>query len=428
MAWYFGIWRVVLALAVGGILGLYLQNVLLGMVIALVVVLLYWSHRMWQLSQWLDDPQQPPPDIHGNWGDVIAHIHRQQRLSASSQENLQSTVDYLLESFSAMRDGVVIVEGEQGGIRWCNKAAERLLGLQYPQDTGQAITNLVREPQFAEYLGQGEYSEPLGFSREGGTRQHLQLSVTPFAKGDRLLFLRDITERTYLEQMRRDFVGNVSHELRTPLTVITGYLGTFLDSDQALPANMVRPLEQMSHQTDRMESLLADLLWLSRIESEEQQEKNTPVDVIALLEELKEEVSQSHPGRDVQLLLECSDSVPGDYRQLYSAASNLLLNALKYSTEDSPVKVHWRKQGDELLHLVVSDEGSGIAETHLNRLTERFYRVDDSRNSATGGTGLGLAIVKHVAVAHNAELKIESALGKGSTFTLVFPVTTRQAE
>ena len=244
--------------------------------------------------------------------------------------------------------------------------------------------------------------------------------ITRFGEGDSLLFVRDITERARMEQVRRDFVGNVSHELRTPLTVITGYVGTFLASADQLPEKFFRPLEQMAQQAERMETLLKDLLWLSRIESEEKAEKREQVDIAALLEEVHDEVSNTHPDRRILLRSTAREKVSGDYRELYSAVSNLVHNALKYSPEETPVTVSWR-QGEDGYHLSVSDLGMGIEEVHIPRLTERFYRVDDSRSSATGGTGLGLAIVKHVAASHGAQLRIESELGAGSTFTLIFP-------
>jgi two-component system phosphate regulon sensor histidine kinase PhoR len=176
----------------------------------------------------------------------------------------------------------------------------------------------------------------------------------------------------------------------------------------------------MAQQAERMETLLKDLLWLSRIESEEKAEKLEQVDVAALLEELHDEVSNNHPDRRILLRSTALEKVSGDYRELYSAVSNLVHNALKYSPGDAPVTISWRLGADGY-HLGVSDLGMGIEEVHIPRLTERFYRVDDSRSSATGGTGLGLAIVKHVAASHGAQLRIASEPGTGSTFTLVFP-------
>ena len=176
-----------------------------------------------------------------------------------------------------------------------------------------------------------------------------------------------------------------------------------------------------------MENLLKDLLWLSRIESSERQQGDDLVDMAALLDELQDEVSNTHSDNPLQLDIQCREKVTGEYRELYSAVSNLVFNAFKYSPEGTPVTARWYAAGGDL-KLEVVDRGIGIDPSHFPRLTERFYRVDDSRSSATGGTGLGLAIVKHVAAAHGAHLDIDSRLGQGSTFTLVFPAKTQAQE
>lgn len=418
MEWMSAVFRIFLYLAAGALLGWNFGNTLAGAALAALVVLLVWSYQTWVLQRWLAESDRPPPNVIGVWGEIVVRVYKQQRDAALSQSKLQSTVDYLLESFTAMRDGVVIVESG-GGIRWCNEAAQGMLGLRYPDDIGQAITNLVRVPEFNEYIQDGNYAQPLVFTTAGKFKLHLQLVVTRFAEGDTLLFVHDVTDRIRTEQMRRDFVGNVSHELRTPLTVITGYLGTFLDDPDSFPPPYVRGLQQMAGQADRMENLLKDLLWLSRIESEARNEKQEQIDIAALLNELREEVANTHPRINFELVIDARDEVTGDYRELYSAVSNLVSNACKYSPEGAVVVASWYKE-DGHCRLSVTDQGVGIDPTHIPRLTERFYRVDDSRSSATGGTGLGLAIVKHVAAAHGAQLQIESKLGQGSTFTLVF--------
>lgn len=421
MHWLTTISRTLLMLAGGVCLGWYVGFPAQAAVVVLLGLLFFWSYQIWRVHQWLQAPGQAPDDIHGIWGELVAGIYKQQRDAADRQQRLQSTLDYLLESFASMRDGVVIVERD-GGIRWCNEEASRLLGLRYPEDTGQAITNLFRHPDFSEYVRAENYAEPLYLHTDGDLKLDLQIIITRFGEGDSLLFARDVTERVKLEQMRRDFVGNVSHELRTPLTVITGYLGTFLGDTRQLPDNYVKPLKQMMQQAERMESMLKDLLWLSRIESEEQLEKRDPVNMPALLEELREEFASSYPERNLQIQTQSQRCVTGDYRQLYSAISNLVLNAMKYSGADSPVTVRWSEEGSRGL-LSVSDQGVGVSAAHIPRLTERFYRVDDSRNSATGGTGLGLAIVKHVAASHDAALQIDSTPGRGSCFSIVFSGT-----
>ncbi|QFU76073.1 phosphate regulon sensor histidine kinase PhoR [Halioglobus maricola] len=419
MEWLASVFRLIGTVLLAALAGFYFGNPLAWALVAAVLLLVFWSLQLWRLRKWLADSSGSPPDLFGVWGDIVANIYKRQRKAIATEERLQSTVDYLLDSFAAMRDGVVILEG-QGALRWCNEAAQRLLALRYPDDIGQAISNIVRVPEFAEYLSTADYSVPLVFETTGEIKHHLQLVVTQFAEGDTLLFVRDVTDVVRTESIRRDFVGNVSHELRTPLTVISGYLGTFMADPDSLPAPYVRAIEQMAGQAARMENLLKDLLWLSRIESTERQDKDDKVDIAALLDELKEEVANTHPGNPLQLDIQCRTKIPGDYRELYSAVSNLVFNAFKYSSEGEPVVASWREDGD-VARLDIVDTGIGIDASHFNRLTERFYRVDDSRSSATGGTGLGLAIVKHVAAAHGAHLEIDSKLGKGSTFSLVFP-------
>ena len=193
---------------------------------------------------------------------------------------------------------------------------------------------------------------------------------------------RDVTKVAQLEQMRRDFVGNVSHELRTPLTVIKGYLETILANAHKLDSRFQRPLEQMGQQAQRMETLLRDLLWLSRIESVRHTKKVERVNVAALLQELEDEMHTSHPDRTLNVELETEVGIPGDYRELHSAISNLVLNALKYSEPSTPVTIRWRQERGSAV-LSVIDQGIGVAEAHIPRLTERFYRVDESRSSRT---------------------------------------------
>jgi two-component system phosphate regulon sensor histidine kinase PhoR len=417
--WYTAGIRVTLLVAIAAGVGWYYGRPLVAVVLALLALVAYWLLQLRRVQLWLQDPLQPPPDIHGIWGDILSQVYRQQKRERENQARLQSTLDYFRDCFSSMREGVVIVDA-RGVIGWSNAAAARLTGLRYPEDAGQHIANLVRVPAFHSYLEAGEYDTPLQYAVTGDERRYLEVQMNRFGKGDRLLFFRDVSAVLRMEQIRRDFVANVSHELRTPLTVITGYLGTFLSDTASLPPHYVKPMQQMTQQAVRMENLLKDLLWLSRIESEERQEKRERVDVGALLEELQDELLTSYPEREVKLLLESDHRVCGNYLELHSAVSNLVVNAIKYSPDDSVVTVSWRDVDGEH-HLAVEDTGVGIDPVHLPRLTERFYRVDDSRAGSTGGTGLGLAIVKHVAASHGARLRIDSTPGRGSRFTLVFP-------
>jgi len=420
-----GSWRgelrkLLLVLAASAVVGYLSGYTLEALSLGLAGVAGSWLWQLWRMRRWLENPEQAPPEGSGIWGLIYDTIYGLQRENRDARSRLQSTVDYLRSSFASMRDGVVILT-QSGAIEWCNGAAGNLLGLQYPRDRGQPVLNLLRWPAFHDYFLGGEFQAPLQLQRAAEGKQILQIDITTFAGGDFLIFARDVTRMVQIEQMRRDFVGNVSHELRTPLTVFRGYLDTIRSSDQFADPRLVRPLEQMEAQVQRMETLLNDLLWLSRIESIREERKSENVDMPALLEELREELRQSYPERLVVLDLSSRDPVVGDYLELRSAVSNLVINALKYSPDDQPVEVRWQRT-EGAMRLDVHDHGIGIEEQHLPRLTERFYRVDVSRSTRTGGTGLGLAIVKHVAAVHRAELIIDSEPGRGSVFSLRFPL------
>lgn len=412
--------RVIVITVVAMLIGALYGSALTGAVVALAGLVAFWVYEIQRVQEWLQHPEVAPPDGYGIWGELTARIYAHQRRYRNTEQRLTANVQYLQDSFTSMRDAVVMVDVD-GAIKWFNHAAQALLELRYPDDTGQMLTNLIRSPEFNYYFINGEYSAPLQYVTPADKPLHLRVEITHFGEGERLLFIRDVSAEVRMEQIRRDFVANVSHELRTPLTVISGYLGTILDNRADLPQKYHRPLEQMNQQADRMESLLKDLLWLSRIESEKREQKRESIDVKGLLHELREELSGLYLDRQLSFSLECDTPVLGDYRELYSAISNLVTNALKYSDEDSPVSIRWFLRAGSAV-LEVQDRGAGIDPLLIPRLTERFFRVDDSRNSETGGTGLGLAIVKHVAEAHNAKLHIDSQVGKGSTFTLEFPL------
>ncbi|PLW83271.1 phosphate regulon sensor histidine kinase PhoR [Kineobactrum sediminis] len=417
---WWGPWRrLVLLVAFAWLVGWFLGAPSLILSLGLLALLGYWLYQLQQLYSWLIGPEKPPPDAPGIWGDVYSRLYRRWREVGEQKALLHSRLDYLQDSLSSIYDGAVMVTAS-GAIEWSNAAAERLLGLRYPGDRGHNMLNLVRLPEFHDYFVAGDFQEPLRAWFTSGQERFLLFSVTSFGGGDRLVFVRDTTREERLEQMRRDFLGNVSHELRTPLTVISGYVDTILGNPGLFNERLQRPLQQIAQQAQRMEALLKDLLWLNRIEGPASGRHLELVDMGGLLHELREEVRTIHPQRQLDLQLDTTDKVLADYRELYSAVSNLVLNACKYSADEGLVTIKWHRSGDKLV-LSVEDRGEGIDPVHLPRLTERFYRVDNSRSSRTGGTGLGLAIVKHVAASHNAELHIDSTLGVGSTFTLIFP-------
>lgn len=408
---------VLLTLLVSAGLGLLLGSLPVGLAVGLSMIIVLWTLQFRRILQWLNRPETEPPEGKGVWGLIFDTIHRVQRRSEEAQFRLASALDYIQDSLASMRDAAIIVDA-RGKIAWANTSAEQLLGIRFPEDRGQLLQYLIRAPQFSAYYDAEDYSQPLRIPPTSEGDDCLQVEISHFGEGDRLVFVRDITENYRLEQMRRDFVSNVSHELRTPLTVIKGYVDTLLHLDAFADGPLRRPLMHVNEQSQRMETLLADLLWLARIESIESQQKTDVVAVPALLEELLLELQIGWTERDIELQVTTSASIVGDEAELHSAFSNLTVNALKYS-EAGPVVIRWHEEAGHPT-FSVTDFGVGIAPQHLPRLTERFYRVDKSRAQSITGTGLGLAIVKHVAASHQAELTIDSQLGVGSTFSLVF--------
>ena len=416
--WWLALFRVLAILGVGAALGFYFGSIASGLLVALVVVLLYWSYQMFRVEQWLSEVAEEPPQAAGVWGLLFDYIHRLQSQSAEAQGRLESSLHYLQDSLKSMRDAAIITD-PWGNIAWMNDSAGSLLGISLDKDEGRPLVSKMRLPNFSDYLAVGDYKVPLRIPPSSEQKRCLQVEVSSFGGGDKLIFIKDITEQYKLEMMRRDFVGNVSHELRTPLTVLKGYVENLQSLDSDLVTKIQRPLVQMDMQVVRMEVLLKDLLWLSRIETIEGADKTLPINMTDLVAEIIEDLRAAYPERKIDTHLEHDDVILGDATELHSAVSNLVVNALKYSGHDDLVTVEWKLDAG-FPTLTVRDEGEGIKPQHIPRLTERFYRVDKSRSQATGGTGLGLAIVKHVAVSHNAELLIDSVYGQGSVFSMVF--------
>ncbi|MDP2227335.1 MAG: phosphate regulon sensor histidine kinase PhoR, partial [Moraxellaceae bacterium] len=318
---------------------------------------------------------------------------------------------------------IVLIDGN-GNIEWWNPAAERLLGLKSPSDFGHPLTNFIRQPAFIRYFEQGPYEEPFNMPSEIQPGQHLQFEITRFGSNDRLMVVDDVTRLHNLEQMRKDFVANVSHELRTPLTVLSGYLETLLANEEALGPRWKRALQQMDAQAGRMTNLVNDLLLLSRLENDSVREEPRAINIAALLGQLRNEAVAFGMEKNQDITIECDDSIRlvGVESELRSAFSNLVTNAVKYTPAHGRIRIRWYADA-RYAYLSVQDDGIGIDARHIPRLTERFYRADAGRSTATGGTGLGLAIVKHVLLQHKGRLDIQSSLGKGSTFTCVFPTS-----
>ena len=416
--WWRAASRISLLALLGAALGILLDDIALGLLCSALALLVFWYVQLFRVERWLAQPDREPPEARGIWGRLLDHIYRLQRQSKEAQGRLESSIQYLQDSLKSVRDAAIITD-PWGNIAWVNDSAESLLGISLNDDVGRPLVNLMRIRELSQYLSLADYSQPLRLLPTSEREACLQVEVSTFSGGDRLIFVKDISEQYKLEVMRRDFVGNVSHELRTPLTVLKGYVENIQSLESELVDQIARPLAQMEMQVVRMEVLLKDLLWLSRIESIEGADKTSPINMASLVNEIAEDLRAAWPQRELICSMEYDGMILGDAVELHSAVSNLVVNALKYSGADSCVMIRWsRVDGQPTLSVI--DEGEGIEPQHIPRLTERFYRVDKSRSQNTGGTGLGLAIVKHVALSHNAELVISSVYGKGSEFALAF--------
>jgi two-component system phosphate regulon sensor histidine kinase PhoR len=287
---------------------------------------------------------------------------------------------------------------------------------------GQRIVNLIRTPELRRFLALGSPGEPIRIPSPTDENTILNFRVVPYGKSQRLLIARDVSQQARLEQMRRDFVANVSHELRTPLTVVNGFLETLLDETGEYPEHLNRSLGLMEQQAGRMSQIVEDLLLLSRLENSSSQMPREDVAVAAVLKMVEDGVEPLAAEKEQQLSFACDGELRlyGAEKELYSAFSNLVTNAVRYTPEGGRIMVRWYRD-EQGAHFEVEDSGMGIAPQHIPRLTERFYRVDVGRSRESGGTGLGLAIVKHVLNRHKGSLRISSALNRGSTFSCDFP-------
>jgi two-component system phosphate regulon sensor histidine kinase PhoR len=391
-------------------------------VVALLVAALL-GLELWNLQRvlrWLATGQpELAPDLPGPWGELVARIIRLFRRKQFHKLRLLRLLRELRRSTAAMPDGVVVLN-PQAEILWFNRTAARLLGLRGKSDVGLRIDNLLRAPEFLRYLRQGQFAVPVVLLSTVGGERHLSLQIVPYGAGQLMVLVRDVTREARLESMRKDFVANASHELRSPLTVLSGYLET-LANEPGIEPSLQGPLLEMRRQALRMTRIVQDLLELSRLESSDAVAPAQPIDVPALMAQLRQDVlaRQVRPA-EVQVHADSSTRLLGDEVQIHSAFANLVDNAAKYTSTDGSVQIRWwtdAKGG----HFSVADTGIGIAPEHIPRLTERFYRVDAGRSRATGGSGLGLAIVKHVLQRHEAQLSIESEEGSGSSFTCHFP-------
>lgn len=315
-----------------------------------------------------------------------------------------------------MPDAAVIIDGENQ-ILMCNRAAKQLVGLRPKKDKGQRVDNILRDRQLSKLLRSKNYGKSIEIESPVRQGDWLNCRVVPYGADQKLLLIRDVTERLRMHKMRRDFVANASHELRSPLTVITGYLDGF--AEEELPEEWRYPFTQMQAQASRMNQVVSELLELSRLESAGRANLESSVDVAGLMAAAAKAYGGRKDVPKLKVKADASVQLLGNATQIESVITNLLTNAIRHTPADGSIVMRWSAGSNGGL-IEVQDSGEGIANEHIPRLTERFFRVDRGRARTDGGVGLGLAIVKHILNRHDAELRVSSELGEGTIFSCLF--------
>ncbi len=406
-------------LAAGALVGWIYDATLYGFLIAALVALIWQVRQLLLFNQALHTGNFDTFRFgEGIWQQIYSRFSYERDRGSGYKRLNRQIIKEIRRSTNAMPDGAVILD-EENEIVVCNRAAKTLAGIKRKKDRGQRVDNILRDPALTRLLIANDATRTADILSPVSEERWLNCRVVPYGINQKLLLLRDVTERIVLNRMRRDFVANASHELRSPLTVMSGYLDAMAEDD-TLSSSWEQPVRQMQEQAQRMTRIVAELLELSRLEGGGSASTDETVDVGSVLASACEAFREQGDSPELELAIESSAQLRGNVAEIESVIVNLVSNAVRHTPPDGRVSVSWRT-GPEGAQLVVTDTGEGIADKHIPRLTERFFRVDRGRSREDGGVGLGLAIVKHVLGRHEARLEISSELGHGSEFRCLFP-------
>jgi two-component system, OmpR family, phosphate regulon sensor histidine kinase PhoR len=413
--------RIIVIACFAILIGLLTHHLAAAILVAGFLYTCWLLHQTRKFYLWLEhNMEQQPPDSGGIWGDIFDGMYRMRQSNIKTRQQMQQELDRVQGFTSALQSGIVLLSS-QGNISWWNQSAERLLGFKPQFDTGKPIVNLLRDPNFIAFFQSERYGDVITIPSPINTAQLIEIQMTVYGNNEKLLAVQDITRLKQLEQMRKDFVANVSHELRTPLTVINGYLEPMVEHIDKFDSVWQQPIQKINTQAQRMTDIVNDLGTLSRLDNNDVTDKKDLVNTGKLIEKIVDDTRQINADKNITIHVSGKPfNLLGSETELQSCFSNLVYNAAKYARPDN-IRIEIEYSRDETGgHIAFRDNGIGIDPVHFPRLTERFYRVDSSHSRKTGGTGLGLAIVKHVLIRHSGQLGIESAPGKGSTFTCHF--------
>lgn len=404
-----------------GLLGFLLDIFWPLLALGLLGALAWHYHFQYRLVDWLWHQRTLlPPTAPGSWSYIYDGIYRTQRRSQQRRRALAKLLRRFREAAEAIPDAAIVFR-KDGGLIWCNKLGQFYFGLKWPADTGIRLPNLIRQPEFIEYLQRNDFRQSLLLNSPVREDIILEVRIIPYSDDQYLMMARDVTQIQQLEQMRKDFVADVSHELKTPLTVLQGYL-EMLSDPAALPPKMLeKAVRDMHAQSNRMRDLVEQLLAMSKLDVAPRDIFEQQVDVPAILHAIEKDVVNLNNDKEHQIEFEIgSAKMFGLADELRSVFVNLITNAIRYTPAGGKITVRWARRYNHYI-FSVTDNGPGIAAEHIPLLTERFYRIDKDRNSATGGSGLGLAIVQQALEHHHCKLQIDSILGQGSSFSFRVP-------
>ena len=363
------------------------------------------------------------PDASGIWALIVQQISRTQTKNKEHKRKLAGLAKRYQAIMTALPDATLVLN-HNFEIEWANQIAEELLGIDIKRDVGQRVDNIIRDQAISHLLTGRDSIKRVEIISPVDPQKTLVASKIQYGDNQTLFIARDISQRIALIKMRKAFIANASHELRTPLTVVSGYL-EMLEGDDDLASAPKKLIKNAHQQASRMDRILDDLLTLSKLE-EKGFSKDTgeiidaPIILQRMIGDLQKTTAKDTHEFNVNIDKDLKIKVVE--REFFSLCQNLLSNAIKYSEKGSKIEVCWQLSDNGLACLKVKDNGEGIAQEHLNQLTERFYRINVSRSRTVGGTELGLSIVKHIMENYGGHLEISSELGNGSEFTACFPV------
>lgn len=321
--------------------------------------------------------------------------------------------------------GIALVDAS-GYPLWWNRVAERMFGFYSEDNQDSSVVKLLMNSDFPKIFADKEEHSQVEIDAPYRSNRRLRLQLRSYGDNTWLVISEDITDIHKLRGIRQDFVANVSHELRTPLTVFCGYLELLLEKPDEDVGVLVEMLRQMSSQAKRMQNLISDLLWLSRLETKSVSPASLgAIDAVTLIDYVYRDgmaLAKTKGKRlDFRLAIDQQLQIKGDLEELRSAFANIISNAVRYTPDGGKISICWYEDASGI-KFEVRDTGIGIPDKHISRITQRFYRTNEARSCEQGGSGLGLAIVKHVLLRNNGKLEIESREGVGSTFRCVFPL------